>query len=140
MSARSAPAQSTVTQVGNPRGFPTSTVRQMTPRLLPLGLVVALATAVAVRDPHASGSWALCPTNALLGIYCPGCGSLRGLHDLTQGRIIESVGHNALLIPGILFLLFAAFRRPGSRWATVWLVAFVMFFVVRNIPGSVFAP
>lgn len=107
---------------------------------MPLGLVVALATAVAVRDPHESGSWGLCPTYALLGVYCPGCGSLRGLHDLTQGSIAESIGHNALLIPGILFLLLAAFKRPGSRWATVWLVVFVVFTAARNIPGSVLAP
>ena len=140
MATQSPAPGSTQWPAGTPGGSPAGTFRQLGPRLGPLGFVVALAVAAAVRDPHESGSWGLCPTYALLGVYCPGCGSLRGLHDLTQGNVVESVGHNALLIPGILFLLFAAVKRPGSRWATIWLVAFVVFTAARNIPGSVLAP
>lgn len=103
---------------------------------MPLGLVLALAVAVSIRDPHRSGSWAVCPTQALLGLDCPGCGSLRGLHDLARGNVTEAVGHNLLLIPGVLFLLYAVFKRPGSRWALIWGVAFVVFTVARNLPGS----
>lgn len=105
-------------------------------RVAPLAVVLALTAAVALRDPHRAGSWAVCPTHALLGIDCPGCGSLRGLNDLAHGRVSESIGHNALLIPGVLFLAYAALRRPGSRWAVAWGVAFTVFVVLRNLPGS----
>ena len=51
-------------------------------------------------------------------------------------NLAESIGHNALLIPGILFLVYAIFRRPGSRWAIAWGAVFVVFTVLRNLPGS----
>ena len=36
---------------------------------------LGLATlALHLRDPHAHGSWGLCPS-AAIGIYCPGCGA-----------------------------------------------------------------
>jgi len=115
---------------------PAGIVDRFGPGLVPLSLVVALAVAVSVWDPHQSGSWAVCPTRALLGVDCPGCGSLRGLHDLVHGNVAESIGHNALLIPGILFLVYAVFRRPGSRWAVAWGIAFAVFTIARNLPGS----
>lgn len=105
-------------------------------RLAPLGFVAAVAVAVTVRDPHVVGSWAVCPTYGLFGVFCPGCGSLRGLNDLVQGDLVAAVGHNALLIPAILFAVWAAVGRPGPRWGRVWLVAVIAFTVLRNVPGS----
>lgn len=109
-------------------------------RLLPLAVLLVAGVAVALRDPHQHGSWGVCPTYALFGVYCPGCGSLRGLHDLQAGRVAESVGHNALIIPAILFLAWTVFRRPGRTWSYVWLGLFLVFTVARNIPGSPLAP
>lgn len=110
--------------------------REQLRNLAPLAVVLTMAIAVSVRDPHQSGMWPACPTHALLGIDCPGCGSMRALHDLTHGHVAESIGHNALLIPGLLFLAYAAVRRPGSRWAIAWGIAFAVFVVLRNLPGS----
>ncbi len=109
-------------------------------RLAPAGVVLAAALAVTVRDPHTSGSWGVCPTYAILGVYCPGCGSLRGLHDLVAGNWSEAIGHNALIVPGILFVAFSAVGRPGRWWGHAWLVAFLVFTVARNLPGSPLAP
>ncbi len=106
----------------------------------PVVIVAGIALAVTIRDPHASGSWAVCPTFGLFGIACPGCGSLRAMHDLVAGRVIESIGHNALLLPGMLFLLAAAIRPPGRWWSMIWLVVLTGFTLVRNIPGSPLAP
>ena len=81
-----------------------------------LALVAALA-AVCVRDPHRPGSWAACPTWALFGVACPGCGSLRALHDIGQGRWLESIGHNRLVLPGIAVATAVLLLRsplPGS--------------------------
>ena len=109
-------------------------------RLAPIGLLAALAAAVTLRDPHVPGAWGVCPTWGLLGVSCPGCGSLRALHDLMRGDVAGSVGHNALLLPAIAFVLVAAVRTPGARWSRIWLVALVAFTLARNIPGSPLAP
>lgn len=105
-------------------------------RFAPLGLLAMATAAVAVRDPHRPGSWAMCPTLAIFGIDCPGCGSLRALHDATRGHVTEAISHNALVLPAALFITYATVRRPGPRWSLAWAVAFVVFTVVRNLPGS----
>ena len=62
------------------------------------------------------------------------------MHDLVHGDVVEAVGHNALLIPAIVFVLWASVRTPGARWSRLWLVAIVVFTVARNLPGSPLAP
>lgn len=106
-----------------------------------------------LRDPHGPGSFGTCPSLLLTGMYCPGCGSLRGTHDLLTGQFGEAVGHNLLLLPGLAFVLWwwvselAAShgrRIPGppssSRFAIGLLVVLAVFTVVRNLPGSPLAP
>ena len=105
-------------------------------RLAPTGSILAAAIAVTIRDPHSPGSWGVCPTYAIFGVYCPGCGSLRGLHDLAAGNWFESVGHNALVVPGILFVAYSAVGRPGRWWSYLWLAAFITFTIARNLPNS----
>ena len=56
--------------------------------LLTGGLVAGLTLALHFRDPHASGSWGFCPWLALTGHYCPGCGGLRAVNDLTNGDVV----------------------------------------------------
>ncbi len=129
----------TANSVATPTGRPAALLLRWRPavaRLAPLGLVATITVAVAVRDPHGQGSWGVCPTLAIFGIDCPGCGSLRALHDLTAGRWSESVGHNALVVPAVLFLTYASFRRPGTRWSLIWAVAFLLFTILRNLPDS----
>jgi uncharacterized protein DUF2752 len=117
---------------------------------------LGLATlALHVRDPHASGSWGYCPS-ALLGIYCPGCGGLRAVNDLTDGHLGAAVSSNLLFIvvlPVLVFLLGRWFverwtgqvRQPDPRRIRLFLVslgvAAVVFTVLRNLPaGSWLAP
>ena len=70
-------------------------------------LLAPLATGVAVLgglgylaavDPNAPGHYPLCPTRALFGVDCPGCGALRGTHDLVTGDLAGALDHNVLLI------------------------------------------
>lgn len=121
-------------------GLPTTGTGAGVARLAPAGFLAAVAVAVTVRDPHVAGSWGVCPTYALFGVYCPGCGSLRGMHDLVGGDVRAAFGHNALLIPAVVFVLWATVRTPGPRWGRIWLVAVVAFTLVRNLPGSPLAP
>lgn len=109
-------------------------------RYLPAIAVLGIIGAVVARDPHHQGSWGICPTYALFGIYCPGCGSLRALHDVGTGQWSEAIGHNALVIPAILFIGYSAWRTPGRAWPWIWLALFAVFTVARNLPGSPLAP
>ncbi|MFJ4656404.1 DUF2752 domain-containing protein [Nocardia sp. NPDC088792] len=134
------------------------------PRWLSAGLPLLAGGAVAgglallhFRDPHRAGSYGVCPFYELTGYWCPGCGGLRGLHDLTDGRVLDAIHSNILLLP--LMLGFLAWwgswvlqgwrgqRIPGlprilprsALWITVaFLVAFT---VLRNSPwGTWLAP
>ena len=76
---------------------------------------LALATlALHLRDPHQDGSWGLCPS-AAMGFYCPGCGGLRAVNDLTNGDVGAALSSNVvvtLLIPFAVVLLVIWAGRP----------------------------
>lgn len=81
-------------------------------RLSAVALPAAVASAGAAsllllhfRDPHVPGSYGLCPSYALFGVYCPGCGGMRAVHNLTDGNIIDSLHSNLLALP--VLVLFA---------------------------------
>ena len=70
--------------------------------------------ALHVRDPHVTHSWGVCPLYAVTGVYCPGCGGLRGVNDLTNGNLGAAASSNLLLVilaPVALVLL----GRLGAR-------------------------
>ena len=81
----------------------------------------------------------LCLVKGLTGLDCPGCGSLRGVHDLLHGDWRGALGHNALL-PLTLPLLgwlggsWIAGRRPPvpNALAVSLLLVAVAFGVARN--------
>ncbi|WP_206050733.1 DUF2752 domain-containing protein [Nocardioides speluncae] len=121
-----------------------------------LGAAVAAGLTVALhfRDPHESGSWGFCPS-AAMGVYCPGCGGLRAVNDLTNLDFAAAASSNLLfiaLIPLILGLwvrrLVVGWRGGGPMQPTRvhwWLGAgligvAVVFTVLRNLPGSWLAP
>lgn len=121
------------------------------PLMVAAGTTLVCA-AIWVGDPTTPhGPLPVCPTKALLGIDCPGCGSLRMLYSLMHGNLLAAARFNALALVAIALLLwaFAAWtygrvegRRIRSwqhhRWAAaVTLVLVLAWFVVRNIP---FAP
>jgi hypothetical protein len=117
---------------------------------------LALATvALHVRDPHQSGSWGYCPS-AALGIYCPGCGGLRAVNDLTDGHVGAAASSNLLLIVLLPLLVFLLGRWAFERWTgrvrqsndrltkaflVSLAVAAVVFTVLRNLTlGAWLAP
>lgn len=117
------------------------------------GLAVA-TIALHVRDPHASGSWGYCPIS-LLGFYCPGCGGLRAVNDLTHGDLAGAVSSNALLVLAMPFAVFLLARWAVDAWRgrhrglpalSSWpglsfvIVLITLFTVARNLPGSWLAP
>jgi hypothetical protein len=115
-----------------------------------LGLLAALA--LHVRDPHQQGSWGFCPWLLLTGTYCPGCGGLRAVNDLTNGDVIAAASSNLLvvaLVPVVAVIWVRSLRQrwqgvrrpwPASRVNVAWTVAVVtvvVFSVVRNLPLDV---
>lgn len=119
------------------------------------GAVLAASAALHFRDPHVAGSWGMCPT-AALGFWCPGCGGLRAVNDLTHAEVVDAASSNLLFVASIPLILYAfarwtVGRFTGRAWdpatARVNVVAgavialMVVFTVLRNLPaGSWLAP
>ena len=114
--------------------------------------VAAAATGVLVLlarvDPSRPGHYPTCPFLFLTGMYCPGCGSLRALHDLTQLDVAGAWGMNPLLVLTLPVVVAAwigwtvrtARGRPRSlvvpaRAINGFLVLVLVFWVARNIPA-----
>jgi hypothetical protein len=116
--------------------------------LLAAGAAAAGVTLLAVVDPNQPGHYPTCPFLALTGLYCPGCGSLRAIHDLAHGDLAGAMARNPLTIFALAGLLVAyaawarrLWRGDPRRWvAPPWLIyamfgVIVVFGVLRNLPG-----
>lgn len=118
-----------------------------------LTLVIITASVVLFRyNPATSGLYPSSPFRVLTGLYCPGCGTLRGLHQLLHGQLITAFGLNPLMIISLPFLtcsyinygfeairgkaLLTIFIPPKLIWFL--LQAIMAYWVVRNIPLSPF--
>lgn len=121
--------------------------------LAPVGVALLAIAGCAVLfaiDPNEPGRYPLCPTRALLGIDCPGCGLMRGTYDLLHGDVAGTIDHNLLIpfaIPIVFVLWLGWLRRAGTgirpaltrrrfkwrnRMLLTGLVIMVGFGVVRN--------
>ena len=134
---------------------PATRGRRMLAPAATIGTLSLLTLALHLRDPHESGSWGFCPS-AAMGLYCPGCGGLRAVNDLTHGDVGAALSSNilvTLLIPVVsLALLVWALRRWQGRTAELdgaritkatatTQKATVAFAVVRNLSfGAWLAP
>mgnify|MGYP001431419616 CR=1 FL=1 len=96
--------------------------------------------------PSEGGPYPSCPTQVLLGLDCPACGTLRGGHALLRGRLGQSLDHNLLLVVAVpvavvawVVLAARALGRPVAaprlpRWAVPAAIAVAaVFTVVRNL-------
>jgi uncharacterized protein DUF2752 len=121
------------------------------------GLVGGLTIALHFRDPHASGSWGYCPFFAMTGLYCPGCGGLRAVNDLTDANLLGAASSNLVFVALIPLIVLWWIRWTGRAWSggpvrgvegrragvaiAVFAVVLVVFGVLRNLPmGSWLAP
>src|ERR1700743_2651601 len=67
-----------------------------------------LCAAIWVGDPTTPhGPLPVCPTKALLGIDCPGCGTLRMLYSLMHGDVLAAARFNALGLVAVMLLIWA---------------------------------
>lgn len=90
--------------------------------LAPAATIVGTAGVLgylALVDPSEPGHYPLCPTNALLGVDCPGCGMLRGTHALLTGDVPRALDHNLLLLALVPLALVLLVRWARQAWRGV---------------------
>lgn len=126
-------------------------MQQMNRHRLLAAMLAAFAAAVAtlrVFDPATSGIFPPCPVRYLTGWYCPGCGSLRAIHQLLHANVRAAWAMNPLtvvLLPFLIFGLasFALFEIRGEglpqpflrgAWIRALCAAIILFGIARNLP------
>lgn len=109
------------------------------------------AAGVLAVDPFRAHTVA-CPFLGLTGLWCPGCGSTRAVHELLHGDVAGSLACHPLVLPAIVLLAVGwagwVARRRGvtATWASsptdlpAWTVVAVGVLLVglgvaRNLPG-----
>ena len=115
--------------------------------LLAAGAAAGLAL-VYLFDPRSAGWYPVCPFFGLTGWHCPGCGTLRALHQLLHGNLAAAFGYNLysmLALPAVAWGLAAGLLRAWglpapppwfipSRWIWGLLAAVLAFWLLRNLP------
>ena len=115
-----------------------------------IGGLAAASVALHLRDPHHQYSWGVCPSYALLGLYCPGCGGLRAVNDLGNGQILAAAQSNLLFVAFVPVICWALAgwlvaewrgvryqpRVLGTAWfGSAFLALMALFTLARNLPG-----
>jgi hypothetical protein len=93
-----------------------------------------------------------CMFHRFTGLYCPGCGTTRGLHALLHGRVLAALRFNGLTVSAVPLLIYGVVNvvrqelsgvEPQSKplppwlpWAVCALIG--VFWLVRNIPAYPF--
>ena len=115
-----------------------------------VGCVVAAL--LYLYPPEATGWWPRCPFHSVTGLNCPGCGSLRALHAMLHGRVVEAFCCNPLLVVCLpvvgtclvvrIFGALALNRSIEVHFPTAVNFAIagtvLLFFVARNVPAYPF--
>jgi hypothetical protein len=122
--------------------------------LTTIGLLGATTLALHLRDPHDHASWGLCPS-AMMGFWCPGCGGLRAVNDLTHLRVADAASSNLAFVVLLPFIVAGLAIWAVDRWrgrhrqlpmSVITRTAFAVvallgaFTVLRNLSGSWLAP
>jgi hypothetical protein len=87
-------------------------------------------------DPAETHLFPPCPFHALTGLYCPGCGSTRAIHQLLHGCLTGAISMNPLMVILLPFLALLYFHkklllRPWVAWCA--LIVLLSYAVLRNI-------
>ena len=117
----------------------------------PLVLMTVLAsgaTVVFFFDPAEHGFYPICFLHLVTGLNCPGCGSMRAMHELLHGHFGDAARLNLLFVLALPFGLWSAGRHMVSRlsgqpvafairpaWLWALLAVSAAFTVIRNLPG-----
>ena len=113
------------------------------------GVLAAAACAVLfLFNPSHYGFYPVCLFYKTSGLLCPGCGSLRAMHQLLHGRVVAAIHCNALFVACLPFAAWLAIRfvarkmknQPATltvppAWLWSFLAVAVVFTILRNLPA-----
>lgn len=115
--------------------------------LLISGAIFAVVLVLFFLDPAEGSFYPPCPFHALTGLHCPGCGSLRAIHQLLHRNLAAAFGLNPLMVLSLPFLGYclisprvaAAAKRTKAGiipafWIWLILLVIVLYWVLRNLP------
>jgi hypothetical protein len=99
-------------------------------------------------DPARAGIFPPCPLRYFTGWYCPGCGSLRAMHQLLRGNLGAAWAFNPLTVVLLPFVVYgiashALFTIGGKHLPRIFLPAMciravcgvvILFGIARNLP------
>jgi hypothetical protein len=113
---------------------------------------VAIGLVLFEFNPSHYGFYPRCWLYTTTGIYCPGCGSLRAMHQLTHGHLGAALRCNLLLTLSLPFAAYYLLRhalrwiagkppppltvRPG--WIAALAIVLIMYTILRNIHAAPF--
>lgn len=81
------------------------------------GALALAAGLVATNDPAAAGSrFPACAFHAATGLWCPGCGLTRGMHQLLTGHPLAALSYNVFTPVVALGLVWLVARWTLGAW------------------------
>jgi hypothetical protein len=115
-----------------------------------IALCAAGALIFFLFDPTKVAIFPPCVFHQVTGLDCPGCGAQRALHQLLHGNIVAALRLNAMFVLslpiwalyGPRFLLRALrgqSTKLNARWMWFYLMAWLVFGFLRNLPVPLFA-
>jgi hypothetical protein len=87
---------------------------------LPFLLIATLAAIAGLVlycfDPSYCSGYPVCRFHQATGLLCPGCGSLRALHQLLHGHWAAAFRFNPLLVSSLPLVAWLAGRAAAKLW------------------------
>ena len=127
--------------------------RQLKVALLSAVILIGAIILYFFNPATPAGLYPPSPFHALTGLYCPGCGTLRGLHQLLHGHLWAAFGLNPLMVLSLPYLLYSyvcyslpaftrrkvkqVFIKPTWIWWTLRII--LSYWILRNIPFAPFS-
>lgn len=122
--------------------------------LLLLGVIALFYFSV---NPNQVDFLLKCPLYKNTGVFCPGCGSQRAIHNLLHGEFLKALQNNLMLVLGMVALSYHygirfSNRIFKTRFKSVFdtkkiillvIVLLILFWIVRNTaiyPFTLLAP
>jgi len=104
-------------------------------------------------NPATTNVFPSSPFRELTGLFCPGCGSLRGLHQLLHGNLVNALDLNPLMVLSLPFMFYSYVSytmevMSGRQLHTLFihpkfirylLYSIIAYWFLRNIPIEPFS-
>jgi hypothetical protein len=113
-----------------------------------LALLALAAGVLRIFNPATAWFFPPCPFRALTGYLCPGCGTLRALHEILNGHLAAAFRLNPLMMLLLPYVGYSGassaletvfgrglpcgFMRPAYIWMLLALI--LLYWTLRNTP------